>query len=557
MTVRPSGKSRHQGFDEQREHPRREAIVVIRSRVRHMGLALFALFPFMSGAWAQEGASPKESLTEAELRDHIFFLASDSLRGREPSSDGFRLAAEYAAVHLGQAGLRTLYTDSTGAPSYFQNLQMVISRVSRSANLVIRAEGSDRVLTVGDDFRIREMMATGADRSVEGTPVFIGFGIEEPDLGWNDFEGLDLEGRVAVMVAGTPTRSGEPILPGKENRIYGNLMQSMGRRTESAMSRGVTSLIIVPEQGDTEFWDYMAYRFRGPLTRVAIEGLEAFPVPAMSEVILLRPETAGWLLSGTGFDRTRRDVEYRTGPMEGVHLSLSIPHDVEPYYVSPNVVGFLPGTDPLLRNEYIVVTAHLDHLGAGREEVFNGADDNASGSAAVLEVAEAMAMNPGRRSVLFVLLTAEEMGLLGSFAFTRSPPVPTEDMVLNINLDMVGRDSPGYPANLLALRSENGGTQLLDLIRQVNEEVGAPLDWDLDERVDSQDHLERSDQFAFMKEGIPAILITRGFEGQDYHSATDDPETINYQKVLHATRLTLALVQEAANRNKLEFDRMK
>jgi len=521
--------------------------------IHGFGSALFALIVLAPSVWAQAPTSPTASITEQELRDHIFFLASDSLRGREPSSDGFRLAAEYAAVHLREAGLQTLYTDSVGAPTFFNNLQFVISRVSRSATLAFRTEDSERVLTVGEDFQIGEMMATGADRSFEGTPVFIGYGIEEPDLGWNDFEGLDLEGGVAVMVAGTPTRDGEPVLPAERRRRYEHLRRSMIHRAESAMSRGITTLIIVTEEGSTDYWDFMSFRFRGPRTRVSSEGLGDDPAPAMSEVILLRPETAGRLLAGTGFDPTSSDVEYVTGPMEGVQLTLSIPHDVEPYFVSPNVVGFLPGTDPVLRDEYIVVTAHLDHLGMRREEIFNGADDNASGSAALMVVAEAMALNPGKRSVLFVLFTAEEKGLLGSFAFTRNPPVPTEDMVLNINLDMVGRNSPSFPDELLALGSENGRAELLEMVREVNGGVGAPLAWELIERMNPEEHLRRSDQFAFMQKGIPAILITRGFEGSEYHSATDDPETINYQKALHAARLTLALVQEAANRQDVVF----
>lgn len=533
--------------------PRRRSGRNISAPNRFLGPALLAVLLQAPGVWAQGIGSPPDSIREEELRDHIFFLASDSLYGREPSSAGFRLAAEYSAAYLRQAGLQTLYTDSVGSPSFFQNLQFVTSRVSRSATMTIRAGDLERILTVEDDFQIRESMATGVDRLVEGKPVFIGFGIEEPDLGWNDFEGLDLAGAVAVMVAGTPSRHGEPILPPREDRIYGNLRQSISRRAASAMSHGVTTLIVVLEEGDTGYWEWMSTRFRGPQTRVADEGLGTYPAPAMSELILLRPETGDWLLSGTGFDPTLEGSEYRTGPMEEVHLSLSIPHDVEPDFVSPNVVGFLPGTDPILRNEYIVVTAHLDHLGVRRGEVFSGADDNASGSAVLLEVAEAMALRPGRRSVLFVLLTAEESGLLGAFAFSRSPPVPIEDLVLNINLDMVGRGSPGYPDKLLALGSENGRTGLSEMLRQVNVDVGAPLDWETSVRADIRSYLERSDQFAFMQEDIPAILITRGFDGSEYHSTTDDPETIDYGKVLHAARLVLALVQEAANREELVF----
>jgi Zn-dependent M28 family amino/carboxypeptidase len=279
------------------------------------------------------------------------------------------------------------------------------------------------------------------------------------------------------------------------------------------------------------------------------------PDPAMSEMILLRPESSVELLAGTGFNPSSGEGEYLTGPMEGVRISLAIPHDVEPAFASPNVVGLVPGTDPVLKDDYIVVTAHLDHLGVRNGDVFNGADDNASGSAAVLEVAEAMAVNPGRRSVLFVLLTGEEMGLLGAFAFAGNPPVPTEDMVLNINLDMVGRNSPSFPDAVLALASENEKARLLEIVREVNRIADDPLDLSLNEGGQAGGYLERSDQFAFIQKGIPAILITRGFTGPDYHRPTDDPETINYRKVLHAAKSTLALVQDVANRKELGFER--
>jgi hypothetical protein len=557
MTVSPSGGIQDWDFDDRKGHPfqfLKAGVVAVRPMINCLALAFFALLLLAPGVRAQGTTSPMESITEAELRDHVFFLASDFLRGRQTSSDAFRVAAEYSAVHLRQSGLQTLYADSSGAPSFFHNVQFVYSRVSRSATMTIHTEGPELALAYGDGFQLQEVMATGADRSIDDTPVFVGYGIEEPELGWNDFEGLDLDGRVAVMVAGAPTNNGEPILPAEQSRRYGDLGGSISRRVESAMSRGVTTLIVVIDQGSTDYWEMMSRRFRGPSTRVASEGQEGDPVPALSELILLKPETSVGLLAGTGFDPISGEGEYTTGPMEGVRVSLTIPHDVEPAFTSPNVVGLLPGTDPALKEEYIVVTAHLDHLGVRSGNVFNGADDNASGSAAVLEVAEAMAMDPGRRSVLFVLLTGEEMGLLGAFAFAGNPPVPTDQMVLNINLDMVGRNSPSFPDALLALGSEQGRAGLLEMIREVNGEVGAPLDLRLNGGDDAHGYLERSDQFAFMQKGIPAILITRGFTGGDYHRPTDDPETINYQKVLRAARSTLALVQEAANREDVEFD---
>jgi hypothetical protein len=327
-------------------------------RRRFFNLAAFALLIPISALQAQGRAAALRSITVAELRDHIHYLASDLLEGRAAFEKGFMLAAEYGAAQFRAAGLIPMFTDSGGAPSYFQQV--------RFGNTTVNSESALR-------------------------------------------------------------------------------------------------------------------------------------------------------------------------------------HDLADAFTSPNVVGLVPGTDRVLKDEYIVVTAHLDHVGVRDGEVFNGADDNASGSAAVIEAAEAAGMVPGKRSIIFVLLTAEERGFLGARYFVDNPPVPIEQIVLNINLDMVGRNSPEFPKALLALGSENRRPQLLRLIRNVNREVRANLDWRLNEGEDPHSHVQRSDQLAFMQKGIPAILITRGFMGPDYHQPSDDPETINYGKVLQASRLAFGLAVEAAN----------
>ena len=410
-------------------------------------------------------------------------------------------------------------------------------------------------LVRGEDFVIQEALASGADRTVSETPVFLGYGIEEPDLGWNDYEGVDAAGRIGVIVVGSPVRDGEPVLPQEQHQLYSSLQQSANARFQTAMNHGVSTVIVILDPGSMALWEIIKSQADTPSTRPMVQGSDSEgPAPAFSELVLLKPEAAVELLAGTGVDPLTAAGEYTTGLMTGVEISLNTRHTVDPGYSSPNVVGLLPGTDPELKNEYVVVTAHLDHVGIQNGAVFNGADDNASGSAAVLEAAEAAAMTPGKRSMIFVLLTAEEKGLLGSSAFASNPPVPIDQIVLNINLDMVGRNSPDFPDVLLAMASENGRAPLLEMIREVNDGgVGAPLDWRLNEGPDPHNHVQRSDQMSFMQKGIPAILITRGFMGPDYHEASDDPETINYPKVVHAARLTFGLAMEAANREVLGF----
>ncbi len=504
---------------------------------------------------AQSISNALESITEAELRDHIYFLAADLLEGRDAGTPGYQLAAEYSAIHLEQAGLETMFTDSAGSPSYFQQIQFATSALNDRTSLVVHTGGSERTLVRGEDYVIQEFMASGADRNTFETPVFLGYGIEEPDLGWNDYEGLDAKGKIGVMIVGAPVRNGDPVLPPELHQLYSSLQQSANARFQAAMNHGVTTVVVILDEDSAGLWELIKSQASNPSIRPMTETPHGnVPAPSFSELVLMKPETAVDLLAGIDVELETGEGQYTTGPMEGVQLSLETRHDLEPGYSSPNVVGLLPGTDPVLKDEYIVITAHLDHVGIQNGAIFNGADDNASGSAAVIEAAEAAAMAPGKRSMIFVLLTAEEKGLLGSMAFASSPPVPIDQIVLNINLDMVGRNSRDFPDVLLAMGSENGRADLLEMIREVNEGgIHAPLDWRLNEGPDPHNHVQRSDQMSFMQRGIPAILITRGFMGPDYHEPSDDPDTINYEKVLHATRLTFGLAIEAANRDVLDF----
>ncbi len=512
-------------------------------------LAVFALL-VPPAVRAQEAGDPVQSITEAELRDHIHYLASDFLEGRETGEAGYLLAAQYGAVHFHAAGLVPLFSDSSGAPSFFQQIGFEKTLVSSASVIRLTMGGVEKTYRFGEEFLVQ-----GRAGMIGGTPVFLGYGIEEPELGWNDYDGLDLAGKVAVIVCGAPMRHGEPVLPEEQHQLYASLGPGLNARFRSAFEHRASAVVLVLDTMMAKEWSKIAQSISRPAVAPVAVDPEGSSESPLSWIVFLRSEAAAGFLAATGFDAVASMGEYTPGPIEGVRVAIELKRDVEDAYYSPNVAGLLAGTDPPLKDEYIVVTAHLDHVGVENGVVFNGADDNASGSAAVLEVAEAAAMAPAKRSIIFVLFTAEEAGLHGSRYFTDNPPVPIERVVLNINLDMVGRNSPPYPASLLALASEDKRPQLVELITSVNESrVHANLDLRLNEGEDPHQHMMRSDQRPFTQKGIPAILLTRGFMGPDYHEASDDPETINYDKVLQAARLAWALAAEAANREVL-FDR--
>jgi Zn-dependent M28 family amino/carboxypeptidase len=217
---------------------------------------------------------------------------------------------------------------------------------------------------------------------------------------------------------------------------------------------------------------------------------------------------------------------------------------------APNVLGWLEGSDPELKHEYVVIGAHLDHLGVSGDQLFPGADDNGSGSIAILSIAKAMAANPikPKRSVLFIWFTAEEVGLLGSRYYTENPMVPLENMTCMFNIDMVGRnedqgagdadaDNEGH---IHLVGSQRGETALHDLILTANQHLGFEFE------LDMESVWNRSDQVNFYNKGVPVAFMFGGFH-PDYHQPSDKPAQINYLKIQSGARLFYLAVHAAAN----------
>jgi hypothetical protein len=409
---------------------------------------------------------------------------------------------------------------------------------------VQRGESLETLLQ-GEDFQIQIRDFIGFD--VEGTPVFVGYGIEEPDHGWNDYADLDVTGKVVIAYVGAPLMDGQPVLPEDIHGTYSNLNQSIRQRLFSALKNKASTLLLIPGPEAPMRW-----KARPSLKQRGFASSGQEDIPLSFQFYLLRPEAAIPLLAGTGFDPVTGEGEFKNAVLHDVHLKLETDRQVTKEYVSNNVVGLVPGTDPVLKEEYVVVSAHLDHLGIRGGKVYNGADDNASGCAALIEAAEALILDPPRRSVLFVLFTGEEGGAFGSSHFVGYPPIPQGKIVLNINADMVGRNSEPYPESLLAIASEDRRPELNRFIAEVNESTAkVSIDMESSSSPRWTEFLYGSDQFCFIFEGIPAILVTRGFLQPDYHRPSDDPETINYDKVKQASRLMYALALHAANSDSL------
>ncbi len=494
---------------------------------------------------ARPANSPADTITREELRDHVYFLASDFLGGRRPDDAGFNIAAEYAASQFRSAGVRPACTGADGAPTYFQQVPMMRVTTTVDRPFTLSTAAGDTVIEALDSLRL---MSRGPSFS-KLPMVFIGYGISEPDHGWDDVKGLDLKGKVAVMLLGAPLRDGKPVLPAAVHAGYEGI-PGIGRRGQSPGLRQnrPDALLVVVDGEYADNWDLLPnvlgqpqlqYRPGGGPGRVAVPpAAVAFVKGAQAEAIF-----AGQDYNPLGIP-SRGLAGYRTFEFKDTRLSLGIRATAEDFE-SVNVVGLVPGTDPAVASQVVTVGAHLDHINPAGGKIRNGADDNASGSAGVIEIAEAVAARPFRRPALFCLWTAEESGTVGSRHFISAPLVPLDNIIVNLNLDMIGRSDP----EALKTRTHYviGSAQVTPELKAIITGVNAKtVRWPLD--FESQESSMRgSDHYNFHLKGIPSAFLFSG-RHEDLHAPTDDADKVDFEKVQRLSQLVYAIAAELGDR---------
>lgn len=507
-------------------------------RLLVIGFAVvLALAPPLGELEAQSAAG---SITEAEIREHIYYLASDELRGRDTGSEGYELAARYAAAQLLADGVLPVIPDQNGELGYLQPLAMSKRTFGPGNAAQLSAGGGSSSLDFGTDYFVISN-STREREEISGSLVFVGYGIEDSARGWNDLEGLDLSGSIPIAMFGLP---GEDITAAFAGENPGNPWAFFQGRIAALEARGAVGVVVVLDPGTMRNWDRLVPYFAGDQLTVGGGAPRSQFPEAKIPVVFLGAQLLSELFAGQGFDPISLEGTYSTFALEGAQLSVVIQIGQEALSV-PNVVGMVEGSDPALKDEYVVVGAHLDHVGVRDGEIYNGADDNASGSVGVLEVAEAIAQAPPRRSVIFVLYTGEERGILGSRHFVENPPVPLERIVANVNIEMIGRWSHRPPETIFAILGTDDDGALRDALTRVNE-AGFGYDLEAPERF-----LGGSDHMAFQAVGIPNITIAGSPPSgthEDYHGPGDEADKIEIPAMRKATALIYELTLELANR---------
>ena len=477
-----------------------------------------ALLLLTAAAPAPERPSPRAAAWWAD----ISAIADDKTEGRLTGSPGYLRAAAYVesrfkAEGLAPAGLGGGFRQSVAFQS--QTVDQ-----GNSTAVLTDAAGKRSVLKVGEDMLIG---AGGGPRpaSVNAPLVFIGYGLHLPALGYDDFKGVDLKGKIAVVISGGP---GD--LPGPAKSANRN------ERAKLLGQRGAVGLIslVTPKQVEIP-WARGKLLAGQPGMYLADAALRETPDGLFTAS--LDPEQGQRLFEGSGHSfADLAALADASKPVPGFALPLRLKATVaarRTAITSPNLIARLEGSDPKLKREYVVLSAHLDHLGVGAaingDRIHNGAMDDASGVATVLDIAHLLKGGPrSKRSILFVIVTAEEKGLLGSTYFARRPTVPKSAIVADLNFDM---PLPLWTLKTVLVQGE-GESTLGDPARAVAAEQGLTLTPD---PLPDRNSFTRTDQFSFVKTGIPALAFKFGFtkgspefqiehdwRATRYHSPSDD-----------------------------------
>ena len=504
---------------------------------------------------AGEAAAPRnDSICQRDMKADLFFLSGDRFRGRLTGTPENDMASAFVASRFDRLGLNRV----GGASSYDHAFNIVTASLGPSNHFKI---GDAAQLRSGEDF-IPLPYSPEGERHSEGGLVFVGFGIEDPGRGHDDYRGLDVRNKIVLVLEHEPGEN-DPQSP-----FDGVVMSEAAtpfRKALTAQEKGAIGILFVsdvhnhPEPQNFEALARFVWPEKPPrIGRYMLQDwVERVRIPAA----LISTSLARTLLIGAGdsfeelarHSERPREASTPSRELRYVSLTTDVRHHVIP---DRNVLAALEGSDPKLKDEWVIISCHQDHDGADGDRVFNGADDNASGTVGMIEIAEAYALaaqdgHRPRRSILFAAFNSEERGLRGSWAFVERPPLPLDRIVAVLNMDMVGRDEEvpegggprfrGLPVqsaesnhNAVNLLGYSRCASLTKTIERANAGIGLKLKEVLDNNPSNL--LRRSDQWPFLQRGVPALFIHTGLH-PDYHPTGDRPERINYPKMERIVRL--------------------
>lgn len=458
-----------------------------------------------------------QQIRPAAIRAHMAFLADDLLEGRGTGTRGYEIAARYVAAQFEAMGLEPGVNGG-----WFQPVPMQHSELARDGSLeIIGTDGERRPLRYGGEFVMRGDFRDSTE--VDAPVVFVGYGVTAPERGYDDYAGVDTQGKIIAYFGGAPAT-----FPPEERAHY----SASSIKKANAVAHGAAGMLRLwsDEDAKNDSWERLV-QATGSFGALAwLDGGEAHDAqPQIRGSARLAPAVSQTLFSGAPV--TYADAQAKPAPAALPVRVRMVKQSRLTNLTSPNVVGLLRGSDPALAGEYVVFSAHLDHLGIGEpvngDTIYNGAIDNASGVSSLIEIARAFASLPERprRSLLFVAFTAEEAGLVGSDYFAHNPPVPLASIAANVNID----GGSMWPFTALFARGADHST-LKAAVEAAAAAAEMPVTAD---PFPEQASFVRSDQYSFTRRGVPALILgaVRTAEARPlaldwvrnrYHAPSDD-----------------------------------
>lgn len=492
-------------------------------------------FGFGQGNFDKNAAKGLESIAANDLRSHLMFLASDELEGRETTFRGQKVAAQYIASVFRKLGLKPAGKGN----SYFQQFELDVVRPDPSSTLRLTSMSETATYRFGHDF----ITTAAKDTSFSAPLVFAGF-MDTPLTPEQEAGLLD---RIVVVFAGRRSDVLNPSPSGVRTRggfrIFQNAAAVIQISDEGSIEEQAKALANILQKGSMSVKGVPPRRGRG---QIILSVSSAVGASLLSELGMPLPDL-----------RVKAAKDSLAGPKELTKAALTV--DLRAHRevkTSENVAAMLEGSDPVLKNEYVILTAHYDHVGvsASTGEIYNGADDDGSGTSMILELAEAFVTNPvkPKRSMIFMTVAGEEKGLLGSSYYVQNPLVPLERTTANLNIDMIGRIDKKHETEqsspyVYVIGSDKISTELDSILVAANKQtVKLLLDYEFNDDNDPNQFYRRSDHYNFARNGVPIIFFFTGVH-EDYHRPTDDVEKIEFERMVKIGRLIFATAWKAGN----------
>jgi hypothetical protein len=506
-----------------------------------LAIVLFALSltGCMSADYGGDEDQGMDMITPSLLKRNIDILASDAMMGRATPSSQLDSAARYIAGEFETDGLEPVQG------SNFQQFGLNIVNLGSDNRLRITKDGQEQSFALKDDFVPFEMTA---NREASGSIVFAGYGITAPEYHYDDYAAIDVRGKIVLVLRHEPREEdADSPFRGKKATQYSGVEE----KARNALDHGAAALLVVTDP--LNHGNMMPRGFPWPSLSKSIP-VDALPMTLVVNeskkipVVHIGAKVVNLLLGSVEvlkllqarIDSTMTPLSYALPGVTGYVKSSTIIKN----FTTRNVVGFCPGSDPGMKNEIIVIGAHYDHVGyrkgspAGQDSIYNGADDDASGTSGVLALAKAFGSlhEKPKRSLLFIAFAGEEEGLLGSLAYVGQPLFPLMKTVAMLNLDMIGRNT----IDSLYLISSALSPDLTKIALLENRYIGFKIGYTEEPLVYGGDH------GPFLQNKIPIIFFHAGLHA-DYHQVTDEPQRINYHKAARITRLVFRVAMRIAD----------